>query len=220
MSIGAAPTGTQAYSTNFNADYSKDSYVFDGLLTQIANPTYNSYVYNMPTGTAGVGTGLTPNNAGGIEEIDAVLKYLWDNYRLSPNAIYVSSQEQKNISAKILATNSTTAARFMIDAKQGALAGGTMVRSYLNPYTMNGAAEIPILLHPNMPAGTIMFYTEELPYQLSNVPRVLQVRTRQEYYSMEWPLRTRKYEFGVYADEVLQNYFPPAFAMITNIANA
>ena len=219
VSISAAATGTQVVGTNFNADYSKDGYVFDGLLTQIFNPTFNSYVVQQPTGTAGVGTPLTASNAGGIVEIDGVLKYLWDNYRLSPNAIYVSSQEQKNISAKILSTNSQTAARFMLDAKQGAIAGGTMVRSYLNPFTMNGAAEIPILLHPYMPPGTIMFYTDELPYQLSNVANVVQVRTRQDYYSMEWPLKTRMYEYGVYADEVLQNYFPPAFAVITNIAN-
>ena len=29
----------------------------------------------------------------------------------------------------------------------------------------------------------------------------------------------RRYEYGVYFDGVLQNYFPPAFGMITNIGN-
>jgi hypothetical protein len=48
---------------------------------------------------------------------------------------------------------------------------------------------------------------------------VLQVRARQDYYQIEWPLRARRYESGVYADEVLQCYFPPAFAVIQNIAN-
>jgi hypothetical protein len=28
----------------------------------------------------------------------------------------------------------------------------------------------------------------------------------------------RRYETGVYADEVLQNYFPPSTAVISNIA--
>jgi len=32
------------------------------------------------------------------------------------------------------------------------------------------------------------------------------------------PPRARRYESGVYADEVLQNYFPPSRAVITNIA--
>ena len=35
--------------------------------------------------------------------------------------------------------------------------------------------------------------------------------------AIEWPLRTRKYEYGVYADELLQNYFPPAFGILKNI---
>jgi hypothetical protein len=32
------------------------------------------------------------------------------------------------------------------------------------------------------------------------------------------PPRARRYESGVYADEVLQNYFPPSMVVITNIA--
>ena len=43
------------------------------------------------------------------------------------------------------------------------------------------------------------------------------MRCRRDYYQLEWPLKTRKYEYGVYFDGVLQNYFPPAFGMITNI---
>ena len=42
--------------------------------------------------------------------------------------------------------------------------------------------------------------------------------TRQDYYQIEWPPRARRYECGVYADEVLQHYFPPSMAIISNIA--
>ncbi|MGH6851727.1 MAG: hypothetical protein ACREDJ_00710, partial [Methylocella sp.] len=73
--------------------------------------------------------------------------------------------------------------------------------------------------HPNMPAGTILMTTKMLPYPLAGVGNVVQIRTRQDYYQIEWPLVTRKYEYGVYADEVLQNYFPPSLALITNIGN-
>jgi hypothetical protein len=133
--------------------------------------------------------------------------------------ILVSSQEALNISKKILQGNSNAAQRFVFNVEQGVLAGGTMVRSYLNRFSMDGATEIPIKIHPNLPPGTMVFVTERLPYPLSNVSNVLQVRTRREYYQIEWPMRSRKYEYGVYADEVLQNYFPPAFGVITNIAN-
>jgi hypothetical protein len=44
------------------------------------------------------------------------------------------------------------------------------------------------------------------------------MRMRREYYQIEWPQRSRKYEYGIYADGVLQNYFPPSQGVITNIA--
>jgi len=51
------------------------------------------------------------------------------------------------------------------------------------------------------------------------VANVLQMRTRRDYYQIAWPIKARRYEYGVYFDGVLQNYFPPAFGMITNIGN-
>ena len=94
-----------------------------------------------------------------------------------------------------------------------------MIRTYLNRFSMSGGSVIDIKVHPNMPAGTILFTTSKLPYPLSNVSNVMQIRARQDYYQIEWPLRSRKYEYGVYADEVLQHFFPPSLGMITNIAN-
>jgi len=94
-----------------------------------------------------------------------------------------------------------------------------MIKEYLNRFSMAGGQLIPIKIHPNMPAGTILFYTERLPYPLSNVANVAQIRTRQDYYQIEWPLHSRKYEYGVYADEVLQHYYPPSMGVVTNIGN-
>ncbi len=74
-------------------------------------------------------------------------------------------------------------------------------------------------MHPNLPPGTILFNTKVLPYSLANVPNVSQIRTRRDYFMIDWPFRTRRYEYGVYADEVLQCYAPFAIGQITNIAN-
>ena len=102
---------------------------------------------------------------------------------------------------------------------QGQIKGGDLVTAYLNKYSMDGAQSIPVRLHPNMPPGTVLFTTSTIPYPLSNVANVLQMRMRQDFFAIEWPRRTRKYEYGIYADGVLQNYFPPAFGLITNITN-
>lgn len=215
--IGAVAAGTQNASA-VTADNSRNTLVFDGLITQASSGT-GAYVKVQPTGTAGTGTPLTSDGAGGITEIDVALKSMWDNYRLSPTDMYVNAQEALNITKKVLLGTTNSAQRFVFDVKQGVVAGGTLVVEYLNKFGMNGAVSIPIRLHPNVPPGTILFYCDMLPYPLSNVPNVLRVLCRRDYFQIEWPIRSRKYEYGVYCDEVLQNYFPPAFGLITNIAN-
>lgn len=208
----AAGTGTQAYSTLASADHSANDLVFDGLITQICKSGSGSYYVNLEGAT------LTASGSAGIVEIDAALKSFWDNYRLSPDTMWVSSQEALSISNKILNGTANGAFRINVDQSQGMMVGGVMATTYLNRFSMNGANAISIKIHPNMPAGTIVFTSNSIPYPLSGVGNVMQVRTRQEYYQIEWPLRTRKYEYGVYADEVLQHYFPPSMGMITGIA--
>lgn len=217
--ITATATGTQTAASLPAADNSTNALVFDGLLTQAYKAGSGAYIATQATGTPGTGTPLTSDNAGGIVEIDVALKSMWDNYRLTPTVMYVNSQEALNISKKILAGSSGAAQRFVFNVEQGLLAGGVMVRSYLNRFSMAGGNDIPIKIHPNMPAGTILGITERLPYPLSNVSNVIQIRTRQDYYQIEWPLRSRKYEYGVYTDECLQHYFPPSMFVINNIAN-
>ncbi len=217
--IGAGATGAQTAASLGASDNSTNALLYDGLLTQASNGALGGYYVAQATGTAGSGTPLTADTEGGIVEFDTALRYFWDNLRLSPTEIYVSSQEMLNIHKKILQGGTDTAARFVVSMDQGAVIGGMMVRSYLNKFALNGAVEIPIRLHPNMPPGTVLFHTARLPYPLSNVTNVVQIRTRRDYYQIEWPLRSRRYEYGVYADEVLQHYFPPATGVLTNIAN-
>lgn len=223
ISAAAAGAAVSPGVANFQAlaasDKSQNSLAFDGLLTFASDSSLGSYQGVQATGTAGVGTVLTSDGAGGIVEIDTALKSFWDNYRLSPETMWVNAQEMNNIGKKILTGTSTAAQRFVFNADQGMVGGGIVVRSYLNKFGMNGAQELQIRIHPNLPPGTMLFTTSRLPYPLSNVTNVMQMRMRREYYQIEWPQTTRKYQYGVYADGVLQHYFPPALGIITNIAN-
>ncbi|ACK51956.1 conserved hypothetical protein, putative phage associated protein [Methylocella silvestris BL2] len=217
--ITAAAAGTQTAASLGASDNSANALAFDGLIYQATKPGSGATLYTMGTGSAGVGVGLTTDSAGGVMEIDAVLKSMWDNYRLSPDTMWVSSQEALNISRIILKGSQTAAQRFVFETAQDLIGGGIMVRTYLNRFSMQGGNVIDIRVHPNMPAGTILLTTKTLPYPLAGVGNVIQIRTRQDYYQIEWPLRTRKYEYGVYSDQVLQNYFPPSMGLITNIGN-
>jgi hypothetical protein len=209
--ITAAATGTQTATSIGTSDNSTNNLVFDGLLTQAMKSGSNAYYKSLD------GSAITADGAGGIVEIDAALKSFWDNYKLSPETIWVSSDLALSISQKILAGNANGAYRIVVNMEQGMMVGGVMVATYLNRFSMAGANVLKVRIHPNMPAGMIFFYSTKIPYPVSGVGNVVQVRTRQEYYQIEWPLRTRKYEYGVYADEVLQNYFPPSMGVICNI---
>lgn len=206
----ASAAGTQNASA-LSADNSTNTTIFDGLITQAFKTGSNAYWVDLGGAT------LTGDGVGGVVEIDAALKNRWDNYRLSPDTIWVSSQTAQDISKKILAGNANGAFRINIDMKQGMMAGGVMVTTYLNKFSMAGAKSLDILIHPNILAGTILMTSKTLPYPLSNVGNLFQVLCRQDYYQIEWPLRTRSYEYGVYSDEVLQHYAPFSMCLITGI---
>lgn len=205
-------------------DRSKNATAFDGLLYAAFNSTSLAYYRALATGTAGTGTVLTASSRGTITEIDIALKSFWDNYRLSPEEIYVSSQELTNIYNKCFVSGSNPLVRFVVDAgnpQAVTFTAGQIIGWYVNPYSMNGGQFIPIRLHPNMPSGTIFFWAQNLPayYQSSNVPNTAEVQCRRDYYQIPWPLATRANETGVYTEEVLLVYATFALGIITNIGN-
>ncbi|HWK45123.1 MAG TPA: hypothetical protein VNT30_10395 [Stellaceae bacterium] len=219
--IAAAAAGTQLASAA-SADNSQNQLVFDGLLPQVYAPGSGSTIVTLGAGgNTGGNTTLTGDGAGGVVEIDQALRAFWDNYRLSPDLMLVNSQELLNITRRVLAAGSSAAPlfRFAVDGGGQTITAGAIIGNYLNKYTMSGGQLVQVMLHPNVPPGTILFVSRTIPYPLSNVSNVLQMKCRRDYYQLEWPLRTRRYEYGVYADEVLQNYFPPAFGVVRNIQN-
>lgn len=218
--IASLPAGgAQALPTELvSGDKSQNSLIHDGYFSMVGKSGSGAYWNALPTGTAGTGTKLTSDGVGGIVEIDAVLKWYWDNLRMSPTEMWVNSQEMQSIRARALTGSTSSLNRIMFNSSQGGVQGGGMVRGYLNQYAMGGPQEIPIQLHPNVPPGTILFLAHSIPYPLSGVNEVTRILCRQDYYQMEWPLKTRSYEYGVYSDQVMQCYFIPGQAVLTNIA--
>lgn len=219
VAITAAAGGAaQLASALAASDNSTSTLDFDGLIYQAVKPGSGAYVKVMPTGTAGTGTPLTSDGAGGIVEFEEAFLYFYNRYRLSPTKIYVSAQELINITKKVIGNGGAPLLKLNanVNTATNGIAAGVVVGSYWNKVT---GTEVPLVVHPNMPAGTIFFYTENLPYPLSNVSNVAQMVMRQDYYQIEWPLKTRKYEYGVYADGVLQHYAPFSMGVIFNVGN-
>ena len=213
ITVTTNAAGAQNASAGFTADKSINSLVFDGLRTQIMSVGSNAYNVALPT-VAGLGTAMTTDGAGGINEIDAGFAYFWNNSRLSPTEMYVSGLTLLAMNKLVIANGGAPLIRFSMDSGGAQINAGTVIGTYLNKITNT---QVKLTVHPDMPDGEVLFYSDNVPYPLSGVSNILQVKTRRDYYQIEWPLRTRKYEYGVYADEVLQNYFPPAFGILKNI---
>lgn len=216
--ITATATGTQTAASLPAQDSTTSSLDFDGLLAQCFKPGSGAYVAVQANGVLGTGTGLTADGAGGVVEFETAFAAFYNKYRLSPTKIYLNSQELVNLTKKIIGNGGAPLLRLVNEANAatGNVTGGTKVGSYLNKITGD---IVPIIVHPNMPAGTIFFFTERLPYPLSGVGDVVRMLMRQDYYQLEWPLRSRKYEYLVAADGVLQHYAPFSMGVITNIGN-
>lgn len=217
-------SGTQVQSAITADNSANPEYAYNGLLTTALAAGSGAYVKTLPTGTAGTGTVLTSSGRGSVNEIDDMLETMWQNSELSPTVLYVNAQELRNITAKVLNAGSAPLLRFQEPVGQAVdpwlVLSGT-VAFYYNPFALEGGLKIPVKIHPRVPAGTIIGWAENLPiqYQSNEVPNVAEMKTRQDYYQIDWPITTRQRQVGVYAEEVLAVYAPFAMGVITNIAN-
>jgi hypothetical protein len=212
----------QAATTVGASDFSANVTGFNGLLTTALKAASGAYVKNLATGVAGTGTVLTASGRGSVNEIDDMMQSMWDNNQCSVSVLYVNSQEQRNLTAKCLASGNTSLLNFFSGTDEKAaeyhLTAGGSIEYYYNPYLNR---KIPVRVHPNLGAGTILGYAEDLPvqYQSNETPNVAEVKVRRDYYQIDWPIVTRAQMAGVYAEEVLAVYAPFAMGVVGNIAN-
>lgn len=214
--------GTLQAATTVTADSSTNSTAFDGLITAGFKPSNGAQVLTLATGTAGIGTVLTASGKGSVNEIDTLFLNMWNAYQVSPSVLYVHAQQLKDITTKCLQGSSAPLLQYFADPKQGeyALTAGGTIEFYFNPFMLDGGMKIPVKIHPNLPAGTILAWAENLPiqYQSNEVPNVAEIKERQSIYQIDWPIVTRQRQVGVYVEEVLAVYAPFGVGLITNIA--
>ena len=149
-------------------------------------------------------------------EIDAVLRAAYDQYKIGFDRILISAADVLDSFGAMLGQASTANGFRMFfdaDAETGRIVAGRRVTSYLNKFFNN---TLDVVVHPYLPPGTILFWSDRSPYELSGVANLLEAKVRQDYYQIQWPWKSRRYEYGVYCDEVFPCYFTPAFAVITN----
>ena len=208
MTITAPPAGTQV-ATAITADNSIDQYVYDGLITQVQQSNSGAYVKSLN------GANLTSSGAAGVNEIDAALASMYNNYRLGPSFMYVDSGTAASIDNKIIGGGGAPLFRFTEDGKDSsAVAGKRYVGNYKNRYT---GEIIPLEVHPFFPQGTIFGAAQQLPYTTDNVPIPYRFQARsRDWTEYEWPLVTRTRGRGQYVSAGVISYTPWSNFLIQN----
>ena len=182
------------------------------LPTGVSLSAGGSLIYDMAAGN----TGLTVSGSD-IYEIDQLLQGAYEQYKLGFSRILMSAADMRGSFGKMLGqvgSNQNYRLLFDADEETGRIIAGRRVTSYFNKW-MNNSLDAEV--HPWVPAGTMILWSDRIPYELAGVPNILEAKVRQDYYQIQWPWKSRRYEYGVYVDEVFPCYYTPAFAVITNI---
>ena len=197
------------YSTSMATNPQLPPVVTAGDTLQVSSG--GSLVYTKKAGNTGLSISGT-----NIQEFDVVLQAAYDQYKLGFDRILMSSTDLIISTGTFFSQGAAAQFKILFDAEAstGRIVAGRRVTSYLNKFFNN---TLDIEVHPFVPPGTVLFWSDRIPYELSGVGNILEAKVRQDYYQIEWPLRTRKYEYGVYVDEVFACYFTPGFAVIRNL---
>jgi len=214
VNITNVASGTQtANAAGLSTDNSFQPTDFDGLSTYAF---LNGLWTDMDNGS------FTPSGNGMVAEVESDLAALWNLYQAQPDAIWCSSDVRQSLDQAVVFSQTGTNS-FIFNYAGGAQTSGVdagfIVSGYKSKYSMNpaGGAVIPIRIHPQFPAGTMLYDINTNPYPHSRIPAVRQFLLQRDYYSIEWPVVTRQWTFGTYIHEVLAHYMPWASAIRTGI---
>lgn len=209
----ADAAGTQAANaTGLSTDHSADSLVFDGIIAQLAKSGSGAYVKSLDGAFF-----ASTNKDGTIDQFETAFGSMWDNKRLGPRVIYMNRVDASNYRKQVYSPAGTPGWQLRVaQGGQIEMDAGNIIPKYYNVYT---SELVDVRIHPYLPQGTVVGWTQTLPYKLNDVPNVFQMRMRLDYYSEEWPRMKRAYEIGVYEDGVLQCYFPGAGFLLQNVGN-
>jgi hypothetical protein len=228
VTVTSVVTGTQLLNATdsgsgkgLGTDNSANTLDFDGLLTW----TFNAASASQPSYWKDLqGAGFTPNGDGTIAEFEAVLDFMWLNYKITVDKIYVGGNLISSITKAILSTDGGNgAARYVFQADEGGtITGGTKVAQYRSKYSNTGAAKVlDVVTHPWLPQGVVFFDLVQNPYPAAgdSIPTVRRIVSLEDHFSIKWPYRKLQHELGVYCFETLENYIPFGFGVLTGCAN-
>lgn len=222
--ITSIVAGTQLLSAIGNTDNSKEPLAFDGLLTQIVAANIavpgSCVVQTLATGPAGTGTPLTSDGNGGITQFNEIFRQAWALKRISYGEIWMSGNLMNKVQNLIAVSGASGNHITVMAPESNGQVQTTAVYSNTVLNKFAGGKVIKLRVHPDLPDSVALFtsmYIDKDQFPSSNLSTLMEIKARREWYQIEYPQNTRKYESGVYAEELLAIKSPAHFGLLGNI---
>jgi hypothetical protein len=215
--VGSA---TGAGSSSLQTDNSWNTLDIDGIATWnigTSLSTQPAYLKNLQ------GAGWTSNGDGSVKEIETAADYLWNNYKISIDAIYLGGSLIQSFSRAVYTTNAGVNGAMFIATMQGNTIAGQIIRQYTWKYS-NTAQEkvIPVRTHPWLPQGVCLLDLTTNPYPAAGgaIPAVRRMVMLEDHFAIRFPYVNLQHQLGTYAFGTLEHYIPFGGGLITGISNS
>lgn len=187
------------------ADESFDPLAFNGQFAQLLNPASGSYIKQLPTGVAGVGTALTRSGMrNSVTQVDDVLSYLFEAFGVTPQVLMMSSKTFRAVAA-LIRPDSLLQPIY-----------GDIQMDY--PNNTGSGVRVRMVIGLDMPDGVVYFHSTSIPLSPDASGSTIETRVIIPASVENWSKINRAQEVGVYMTDTLVCCIPPAFALLTNIA--
>jgi len=243
VTITSIPTANQALPTNLpdlstvaptsvpTVDASANATEFDGFLASLSgNYASNGSLVTNGTGTPSGATFLSNDGAtltlsgGAIQQFDELFLSVWNNVRLSPDALMLNGQQAQDLATRVLGSpGAVTYLQTNAGDRNSATAGGR-VGGVINKIT---GKEVAIEVHPHLPSGTIIARTDTVPFPGSNIGKTLQIETLRDYSDFTYGSSRGapgvagggpREDGEIRSIECFKNLAPVAMAVLSNVA--
>jgi hypothetical protein len=196
---GAAISGGNPITVSTAADNgSANANDYDGFLSTLTGDYSSTGQFVQPgTGTANPAVWASNNGAaltltgGTIAEIvQKLFLPIYNQALVSPSVLMMNQAQAYEIATLILGSSAATTFVSTASPDRISTTAGGRVGKIINPFAAGseGGIEVAIEVHPNVPPGTIIARTDQVPYPQANIDSVLEYRNLQD---------TQMFEYGV-----------------------
>jgi len=178
---------------------------FDGAFAYIASANTTNFV-EMD------GAGWTPDNVGGVVELNSAIQTQFLQYNAVPDEIVCGVDAIDPITTAVL--SSAVAGNYRINSgveDGNGVMGSNVLTQYRLKFSANGQQTIiPVSVSPNIPANAVWLPNRKNPFPSTSatIPAALQLAEIKPMYSMDYAKTRRTWELGTYVQTTLVNRTP------------